>query len=97
MVANYLVCICILSALFRSVYTCNFCSVFSCYFRLMNMNMWMSYECSDRGTDTKNINNSSKKTQVFSIFTHVGRYFMFRLVYNLRLVWSHSDFVCNLV
>ena len=46
----------------RPVYTCNFCCDFRCDFLLMDVNEWMSYECSDEGTYTQNIHNSSTRS-----------------------------------
>ena len=46
--------------LLRLVYTCNFCGDFRCNFLLLiDVNEWISYECSDKGTCAPNIRNSS--------------------------------------
>ena len=47
----------------QPVYTCNFCRDFRCDFLLlMDVNKWISYECSDEGTCTLNIRNSSTRS-----------------------------------
>ena len=43
-------------SLIRPGYTCNFCYDFKCDFLLlMDVNEWMSYECSDKGRSVKHI------------------------------------------
>ena len=47
----------------RLVYTCNICCDFRCDFLLlMDVNEWISYECSDEGTCTPNICTSSTRS-----------------------------------
>ena len=47
----------------RPFHTCNFCCDFRCDFLLlMDVNEWMSYECSDEGTCTQNIHYSSTRS-----------------------------------
>jgi hypothetical protein len=47
----------------RLVNTCNFCWDFRCDFLLlMDVNEWMSYECSDEGSCTQNIHNPSTRS-----------------------------------
>jgi hypothetical protein len=47
------------SSTLQALHTCNFCYDF---LLLMDVNEWVSYECSDEGTYAKNIYNSSTRS-----------------------------------